>query len=91
MAKIISKDEIITLAKKLATPVNFVELEKNGIIEKKGAWYKIKNIKTLPEHASKQIRSIRVDDKGNCFVQFPKSWKRAQLLYRKMTGKEYYE
>ena len=91
MAKIINKDEVIALAKKLATPVNFLELEKKGILEKKGAWYKIKSIKILPEYASAQIRSIKFDDKGNCFVQFPKSWKRTQQLYRRMTGKEYDE
>ena len=91
MAKIISKDEIIALAKKLATPVNFLEMEEDGIMERKGAWYKIKSINTLPEHASKQIRSIKFDGKGNCFVQFPKSWKRDQQRYRQMTGKEYDE
>ena len=91
MAESISKDEIIALAKILATPVNFVELEKDGIIEKKGAWFRITNMKALPEHASKQIRSIKYDRKGNCFVQFPTSWKRAQSLYRRMTGKAYDE
>ena len=89
MAQIINKDENIALAKKLATPVNFLELGGKGIIEKKGTWYKIKSLKALPDYASGQIRSIKFDDKGNCFVQFPKSWKRAQQLYRQMTGKEY--
>lgn len=91
MDKILSKQEIVALGRKLATPIDFEKLEKEGIIEKQGAWFKIKNLKAIPEHASRQIRSIKTDGKGNCFVQFPKSWKRAQQLYRQMTGKEYNE
>jgi hypothetical protein len=91
MDKTISKDKLIALAKKLATPVNFTKMENIGIIEKQGAWFKVKNMKDLPEYASRQIRSIKIDSRGNCYVQFPKSWKRAQMLYRKMTGKEYDE
>ena len=86
-----STEEIIILARQFATPLDFEQLEKEGIIEKKGAWYKVKDIKNLPEHASRQIRSIKTDGKGNCFVQFPKSWKRAQQSYRRMTGKEFDE
>jgi hypothetical protein len=91
MVKTNSKDKIIELAKKLATPVNFTEMENAGIIEKQGAWFKVKNMKDLPEYASRQIRSIKIDSGGNCYVQFPKSWKKVQLTYRKMMGKEYDE
>ncbi len=85
------KDELVMLARQLATPIDFALLEKEGLIEKKGAWFKIKNLKALPEYASRQVRSIKTDGKGNSFVQFPKSWKRAQQFYRKMTGKAYDE
>jgi hypothetical protein len=53
-------------------------LEKEGILEKKGAWYKIK--KALPEHVSRQVRAVKTDGKGNSYIQLPKSWKKAQLL-----------
>ncbi len=89
MTKLPSRQEIIELAKQLATPIDFTKLEEAGIIEKKGAWFKIKNLKNLPEYASRQVRSIKTDSRGNCYVQFPKSWKRAQVLYRRMTGKAY--
>lgn len=89
MIKTPSTQEIVALAKQLATPIDFAELEKIGIIEKQGAWFKVKNLKALPAHASRQVRSIKTDGKGNCYVQFPKSWKRAQQLYHRMTGKEY--
>jgi hypothetical protein len=89
MDKIPSREEIIALAKQLATPIDFTKLEKAGVIKKQGAWFKVTNMKILPEYASRQIRSIKIDSRGNCYVQFPKSWKRAQMLYRKMRGKEY--
>lgn len=88
MSDILTKKELIKLAKQLATPVNFELLERKGIIEKKGAWYKIKNINGLPDYASQQIREIKNDGKGNCLVKFPQSWKKAQQLYRRLTGKE---
>jgi hypothetical protein len=91
MAESPSKQEIVALARQLATPIDFEELEKVGVIEKQGVWFKVKNLKALPQYASRQIRSIKTDGKGNSYVQFPKSWKRAQQLYRRMTGKEYNE
>ncbi len=91
MDKIPNRREIITLAKQLATPIDFNKLEKTGIIKQQGAWFKISNIKLLPEHASRQISSIKIDDKGNCFVKFPRSWEKAQMIYRKMTRKSYDE
>ena len=91
LKKTYSKQDAVMLARQLATPIDFEELEKAGLIEKKGAWFKIKNLNILPEHALKQVRAIKSDGKGNSFVQFPKSWKRAQKLYRQMTGKEYEE
>jgi hypothetical protein len=73
------------LARQAAPPINFEQLEKEGIIEKKGDWYKLN--KPLPEHASRQVKAIKTDGKGNSYVQLPKSWKRAQQIYRCMSGK----
>jgi hypothetical protein len=85
MTKIPSKEEIIELARQAATPVDFEQLEKEGIIEKKGAWYKIK--KPLPEHVSRQVKAIKTDGKGNSYIQLPKLWKKAQQLYKRLSGK----
>ena len=91
MTEILGREEIIKLARQLATPVDFKQLEKEGIIEKDGAWYKIKDFNSLPEYAYRQINEFRTDSKGNILVKFPKSWKKAQKLYQKMAGKEYNE
>jgi hypothetical protein len=42
MADIPSQEEMIELARQAATPLDFEQLEKDGILEKKGAWYKVK-------------------------------------------------
>lgn len=82
------KNEIIELAKQLATPIDFEQLEKDGILEKKRAWFKVKDLKSLPEHVSRQVKSIKVDNQGNCLVQLPKSWTKSQKLYHRMVWKE---
>ena len=89
MTKMSGRKGKIELAKQLATPVDFAKLEKEGIIEKRGAWYKVNSIKNLPEHAVRQIQAMKTNSKGQCFVQFPKSWKQAQQVYRRLTGKEF--
>jgi hypothetical protein len=60
-------------------------LEKEGILEKKGAWYKLK--KPLPEHVSRQVKAVKTDGEGNSYIQLPKSWKKAQQLYKRLSGK----
>jgi hypothetical protein len=86
-----TKAEIIELAKLLATPIDFEALQKAKVIEKDGSWFKLLNMNALPEHALKQVKAIKSDNKGNNYIQFPKSWKKAQQLYKRMTGKEYNE
>jgi hypothetical protein len=85
MADIPSQEEMIELAQQAATPLDFEQLEKEGILEKKGAWYKVK--KPLPEHVSRQVKAVKTDGKGNSYIQLPKSWKKAQWLYKRMSGK----
>lgn len=91
MAKIPTQKELIELAKLLATPIDFESLENAGVIERHGTWFKLLDFKALPEHAWQQARAIKSDDKGNNYIQFPKSWKKAQQLYKRMTGKDYNE
>ena len=85
MADIPSQEEMIELARQLAMPLDFKQLEKVGILEKKGAWYKVK--KPLPEHVSRQAKAMKTDGEGNSYIQLPKSWKKAQQLYKRMSGK----
>jgi hypothetical protein len=59
MADIPSQEEIIELDRQAATPLDFEQLEKEGIIEKKGAWFKVK--KPLPEHVSRQVKAVKTD------------------------------
>jgi hypothetical protein len=89
MTKIPRREEKIERARQLATPVDVAKLEKEEIIEQRGAWYKVNRIKDLPEHAQRQIRAMKTNSQGQCFVQFPKSWKHAQQVYRRLTGKEF--
>lgn len=89
--EISNKEMLIAAVKELATPIDFAKLEKEGIIGKSGVWFKVKDIRALPEYAAKQVKARKTDNKGNCLVQFQKSWKTAQKLYRELTGRNYDE
>jgi hypothetical protein len=85
MADIPSQEEMIELARQAATPLDVEQLEQDGILEKKGAWYKVK--KPLPEHVSRQVKAVKTDGEGHSYIQLPKSWKKAQQLYTRVSGK----
>lgn len=85
MSENLSRKKLVELAKQLATPIDFVELERLGLIKKKGMWYEVGNIHSLPEHARKQIRAIKAGKNGSHLVQFTKSRKAAQRLYRQLS------
>lgn len=91
MDKIPTQKELIELAKLLATPIDFESLENAGVIERHGAWFKLLDFNALPKHAWQQARAIKSDSKGNNYIQFPKSWEKAQQFYKRMTGKDYNE
>ncbi len=84
-----TREEMVALLKEHATPIDYEKLEADGVLQKKGAWYQVKDIRTLPEYIGGQVTAVKNDSKGNCFVKLPKSWKKAQQLYKKVTGKEY--
>jgi hypothetical protein len=55
-------------------------------------------LKPLPEHVNVQDKEYMIETKTkgqekekNIFVKLPKSWKKAQLLYRRVTSKEFVE
>lgn len=83
--------EFIAALKAQATPIDFEKLESEGLLQKKGAWYLVSNIHTLPEHVGLQIDGAKIDKKGNTLIKLPKSWKKSQQMYKNFTGKEYNE
>jgi len=44
--------------------IDFEALIAEGIIEKDGAWYKVPDIKALPKHASRKIKTVKTGPKG---------------------------
>jgi len=63
-----SKSELFELLKteltQLAKPVDLEELEAQGIIAKRGAWYRLLRPNELPSNVSKRITAISQDSKG---------------------------
>jgi hypothetical protein len=58
--------EFVDLLRKLAQPVDFAELERQGVLSRIGrtAWYRVHNFKALPEHVSRKIIELASDAKG---------------------------
>lgn len=48
----------------LARPVDFDELESQGILTKEGAWYRIHKMDELPKHASSKVTQFAHDARG---------------------------
>ena len=49
---------------KMAQPINFEELARQGVISKAGAWYRLHKPPDLPEHAALKVQEIAQDAKG---------------------------
>jgi hypothetical protein len=82
---IISADELRQSIVELATPIDFDQLIEDGILEKDGAWYKIRDPKSLPKHASMKIKSIQTGPKGTR-VKFRPVTKSTLNLLRRIQG-----
>lgn len=86
---------LIEQAKLQATPIDYEQLQADGFIKKKGAWWEVLvPIAALPEHVQAQVKEIMIETKtteqgkgSKSFVKLPKSWKKAQQLYRSLSGK----
>lgn len=50
--------------KEFATPINFEELEKQGLISKCGLWYRVPNLEALPKNVQIRINELEQDSKG---------------------------
>ena len=78
----ITKEYVLEQAKSLAKPIDFDELISQGVLEKKGAWYKILLMDKLPRHAKDRITEL----KSGGYVKFVKGTKRAERLVKKLSG-----
>ncbi len=47
----ITREKLLKEAEKMVTPIDFDDLVSKGILEKKGAWYRILDMDKLPDHA----------------------------------------
>jgi hypothetical protein len=75
-----SLEEFKQTAEELITPIDFDQLIKEGVIEKKRGWYKIIKFDELPAHAKSKIREVK-NSKGETFVKFNAPSKRlARML-----------
>lgn len=78
---VLTKEWLLQKAKSLATPIDFDDLIEKGILEKKGARYRILDMKRLPEHAADKI--IKISSDG--FVKFSTGTKKAERLVKKLS------
>jgi hypothetical protein len=53
----------------LSAPIDFDGLTKAGVLEKKGAWYVVKDMTALPGHVQAQISSIQTSKPGQMMVK----------------------
>lgn len=76
----ITREDILEQANKLATPIDFDQLIAEGVLEKKGAWYKNderrKNSQNTPD--------LQINELTDGEVKFTKSTKIAQKLVDKL-------
>lgn len=56
---------------KLAAPIDFDALERDGLLEKVGAWYAVPNLDSLPDHARTKIAEKKLE-MGRVLVKFKK-------------------
>lgn len=68
---------------RLAQPPDLEELAQKGLLEKKGAWYRVPDMSALPEHVWAKGTAVKQDDTGALF-QFSKAFKKSQALATKM-------
>lgn len=69
--QLISREELAKLMEMARTPIDFDGLIEQGVLEKKGRWYIIKDMSRLPEHARRKIKRLKSPN----LVQFRKHLK----------------
>lgn len=77
-------DEVKKILELHAKPIDLEDLISKGILEKKGAWYKVHNFDELPEYASVQVSSIKSEN-SNTYIKFSKANQNAKNLLDKLS------
>ena len=77
----ITREYVLEQVKSLAKPIDFDELISQGVLEKKGAWYKIPRMANLPRHVRDRMTEYRSD---GC-AKFAKGTKAAERLVKKFS------
>lgn len=69
-------EEILAMTKRIAdqlrllqTPIDFDQLERDGIVLKEGNAYHVPNTEKLPEHVAAKIDSVEIRN-GKSYVKF---------------------
>jgi len=78
----ITKEYVLEQAKSLAEPIDFDGLISQGLLEKKGAWYKIPRMTDLPRH----VRDRMIEYRSDGCAKFAKGTKAAERLVKKLSG-----
>ena len=81
----LTKEGVQAQARLLLHPLNLEDLIRRGILEKKGAWYRILKRKDLPAYASAQVSEVAPDSHGS-MVKFANLSKKAAAQLEKMIG-----
>lgn len=82
---IFSKEEFIKKIIELCEDIDFESLERDGVIAKEGAWYRVHKWSLVPENARKRVTAMS-DDKKGFKVKFSKPTKKLQQLAAKFQG-----
>lgn len=80
--------ELRELARLLATPIDFDALEAAGVMERKGAWWRIHDPEALPEHVMRHARAMKQTSDGSVLVRFGKPSRAAANLYERLSEED---
>ena len=81
----IIKEKLVQQVKLLAIPMDFDELQAQGILQKRGAWYEVLDRDWLPEHAADRVTEMQFTGK-RFLVKFQKSTKAMEKLHKRLTA-----
>ena len=76
---------IVEEIKKHSEPIDLSQFEKEGIIEKKGAWYKVNNMNEIPENLRNRIDQLKQSN-DSILVKFtnPAKFEKLAKKFEKM-------
>ena len=62
---------VIETKRQLETPIDFDRLVADGVLERNGAWWRVLDMHSLPEHAGLRINAVQVTTgTGEALVKF---------------------